>query len=70
MYEIYKNSNKKSFLVCGSHDNKREAMNWATEYFHKKPDQIEIKVGYILDDTLYFERFEGYDYSAYVAFTK
>lgn len=70
MYEVYKNSNKKSFLVCGAHDNKREAMKWATEYFKKKPEQIEIKVGYILDDAVYFDKVDDYEFSAYVAFTK
>lgn len=70
MYEIYKNSDKKTFLVCGSHDSRKDALKWATEHFHKKPEQIMVKTGYVLNDSVYFEKIDDYEFSAYVAFTK
>lgn len=70
MYTIYKNSHKKSFLVCNAHDNKKDAMTWAVDYFHKKPGQLNLVVGYIQDDYLYLEPIEDYDFNAYVVYTK
>ena len=66
MIETFKDRTRKSFLVA--HNESEKSLKALARYRFKGRAFI-IRRGYIKDDQLFWERVDGYDYSAKVAYS-
>lgn len=70
MFEIYKDRNKKSYLVFDDDTDRDDALKIAKNHFHKPIKQLKAEVGWIWKDGLYLELPDRFDRPVWAVSTK